>query len=178
MKSYKPLIDEQLARKKLTLRPGLIHKARPPLKIELIHIPYYFFRFHVRDRKGRRKTFCAAIDALLGSFALVDDAKLEAEEIANPEFHPALKIETVSDHLLSEARWFLRHKASKGRGQYEIESAEPGELGWYPFWIGYHKNRNGSLGFIAMDAINGAYQAGASRKAIMHAFINLRGSKD
>ena len=176
MKSYKPRISEELARKKLTIQRRF-RALQVPVKIDLIHIPHYFFRLRARDQKGQMRTFCASMDALVGTFALVDDSLLEPEELVEPEFKPRLPIEKLKGSLMQEAKWFLKHKARRGRGIYDLVDADSGELAWYPFWIGYHKNKDGSLGFLAIDALSGTYQAGSARRVIIHAFLNLKSAQ-
>ena len=174
MKSYKHCITESEARAKLTVKKKLFRSPKNPVKIELVHIPFYFFRLRARDVKGKVREFCAAMDAVVGSFALVDLDRMEQIEIAANEFKPRLPKKDLQDTLMSEAKWFLKHKARRGRGRYELLSADQGELAWYPFWVGYYQNKDGSIGFLALDAISGVYQSGSARRIFIHAFSKIR----
>jgi hypothetical protein len=170
MKSYQPRLTETQAREKLTIKKKLLRGARTPVKIELIRLPWYFFRIKARDAKGKVREFCAGVDAVVGGFALADLDRMEETEIAGCEFKPLVRKEEVQESLQREAEWFLKHKARRGRGRYELVSADRGELAYYPFWVGYYKNQDGSLGFLAIDAISGVYQSGSARRIFIHAF--------
>jgi hypothetical protein len=174
MKSYKPDLTEEQARKKLTIKGKLLRGPKIPVKIELIHLPYYFFKLKARNTKGKVRDFTAAVDAIVGNFALVDVSRMEEMEMAQNEFKPLIPKKDLAESLLNESRWFLRHKARRGRGRYELVSADDGELAWYPFWVGYYRNKDGSLEFMALDAQNGVYQSGSARRLFIHAFSASR----
>jgi len=171
MKSYKPRISEEKARELLTIRGKIFRsKKTAPLKVELIHLPYYFFKVCAANKKRVEKKFLAAVDGVIGTYVMVDDQLLEPEEILQAEFSPATTLDQARETLLKEAKWVLFQKATRNKEEYLLKEAGPGELAWYPFWVAYYKNKKGAWGFLGLDAISGALQAGKARRIFIHAF--------
>jgi len=175
MKSYKPKIDEKEAKELLTLR-GRIFRSRktPPVRVELIYLPYYFFRIRIRNKRGEEREFMAGIDAITKSFVLVDEKGLEQEELSWVEFQPAISEEEARNALLKEARWFLYEKSLMSRDRYKLVDYKEMELVWYPYWVGYYRSASGSWDFLALDAISGILQGGKARRIFILAFSQVR----
>lgn len=175
MKSYKPLITESQARELLTIR-GRILRFRKiiPYRVELIYLPYFFFKILVQSKKGEERTFTAAIDRILGSFALVDEKLMEAQEQDRCEFQPVVTMEQAKESLVKEARWFLYHKSSRSRERYTLKDTGPGEAALYPFWVAYYQNKGGAWEFLGLDAVSGVLQGGSARRIFIHAFADNR----
>jgi len=175
MKSYKPKITESQAREFLTIR-GRIFKSRKviPHRMELVYLPYYFFPIKVKSNKGIDRRFLAAIDGILGSFALVDESAMEEQDLAEAEFQPRISPEQARESLLHEAKWFLYQKSFRSREKYKLVDAGESELGWYPFWVGYYQNKSGAWEFLGLDAVSGVLQGGRGRRLFIHAFADKR----
>jgi len=175
MKSYKPKITEAQAQEFLTIR-GRIFKSKKiiPHRIELVYLPYYFFPIRVRSNKGIERKFLAAIDGILGSFALVDDSAMEEQDLAEAEFQPQISAEQARESLLHEAKWFLYQKSFRSKEKYKLIDAGNPELGWYPFWVAFYKNKGGAWEFLGLDAVSGVLQGGRGRRLFIHAFADLR----
>lgn len=175
MKGYKPRISEAEAKGLLTLR-GRIFRSRKtvPYRVELIYLPYYFFQIRVKNKKGEEREFCAAIDAILGSFSMVEKEAMLEQELSEAEFQPKISLEEATSALEKEVRWFLVSRSMQKRERYQFLGAEPGELAWYPYWVGYYKNKSGAWEFLALDAISGILQGGPARRLFIHAFAETR----
>jgi len=178
-KSYKPKVSQAEAQELLTLR-GKIFRSRKnvPYQLELIYLPYYFFKILVKNKKGETREFCGAIDAIVGSFSLVDCQLLEPEEISQIEFEPKLSMEEAKSALLKSARWFLYQRSLPIKERYQLVEAGEGELVFYPFWVGYYRNRAGALEFLGLDAITRVLQGGEGRKVFIFAFAESRFSSE
>jgi hypothetical protein len=175
MKSYKPRISESRARESLTLR-GRVFRSKKiiPHRVELIYLPYYFFSIRVKDKKGREREFYAAIDAILGNFSLVEKEVMAPEELEGSEFEPVISLEEAGEKLEKEVRWFLVAKSLQRRQNYVLLSHGQGELAFYPFWLGYYKNRGGAWEFLGIDAVSGVIQGGHGRRLFIHALASTR----
>ena len=159
----------------LTLR-GKIFRSRKnvPYQLELIYLPYYFFKILVKNKKGETREFCGAIDAIVGNFSLMDYPLLEPGEINQIEFKPKLSIEEAKSALLKGARWFLYQRSLPVRERYQLIEVGEGELVFYPFWVGYYRNKARALEFLGLDAINKVLQGGEGRKVFIFAFAESR----
>jgi len=175
MKSFKPRITEQEAKQALTLR-GRIFRSRKtvPYRMELIYLPYYFFQIRVKNKKGQEREFLAAIDAILGGFSLVAKEVMMPEEITEIEFQPKISPEEAKESLEKEVRWFLVSKSMQKREKYVFLRAEPGELAFYPYWVGYYKSKAGAWEFLGLDAVSGILQGGPGRRLFIHALAESR----
>ncbi len=175
MKSYKPRITEARARESLTMR-GRFFRSRKtvPHRMELIYLPYYFFSIRVKNKKGQEREFYAAVDAILGNFSLVEKEVMDPEEIEGSEFEPVLSLEEAREKLAQDARWFLVSKSMQRRENYILLSHGQGELAFYPFWLGYYKNRGGAWEFLGLDAVSGVIQGGHGRRLFIHALASTR----
>ena len=175
MKSYKPKIAKAQALDLLTLR-GRIFRSRRliPCRIELIYLPYYFFQIRVKNKRGIEKEFYAGVDAILGGFSLVDKESLEPDEINEIEFEPCISLQEAEERLEKEARWFLVSRSLQMRESYMLLSKSKGELAFYPYWVGYYKNKSGAWEFLGLDAVSGVIQGGAGRRLFIHSFAKTR----
>jgi len=175
MNAYQPLIDAKEAFDLLTLRGRFFRwKKTLPKKLELIYLPYYFFQLRVKNKKGEERRFLAGIDAVSGSFALVDDKNLKPGEISEIEFSPQLEPEQAEELILKEARWFLYQKSLQERERYQLVSWESQGLFYYPYWVGYYQNPGRSWDFLALDAVSGILQGGPARRIFILAFSQFR----
>jgi len=175
MNAYQPLIDAREAFELLTLRGRFFRwKKTFPQKLELIYLPYYFFQLQVRNKKGVERKFLAGIDAVSGSFALVDDKNLKPGELSEIEFSPRLEPEQAEELILKEARWFLYQKSFFEREKYQLVDFQPAGLWYYPYWVGYYQNPGGSWDFLALDAVSGILQGGPARRIFILAFSQFR----
>jgi len=175
MKSFKPCITEQEAKQALTLR-GRIFRSRKiiPYRVELVYLPYYFFQIRVQNKKSQEREFLAAIDAILGSFSMVEKEVMIEQELNEAEFHPRIKMEDAQAVLEKEVRWFLVSRSLQTREKYRLLGVGSGELAWYPYWVGYYKNKAGAWEFLSMDAVSGTIQGGPARRLFIHAFAETR----
>lgn len=145
-----------------------------PYQLELIYLPYYFFKILVKNKKGETKEFLSAVDAIVGNFSILEPALLEPAEINEPEFKPRLNLEEAKSALLKQARWFLYQRSLSAWERYQLVEVGDGEMVFYPFWVGYYQNKARALEFLALDAINQVLQGGEGRKVFIFAFAESR----
>ena len=142
--------------------------------MELIYLPYYFFEIRVKNKKGVERGFFAAIDATLGGFSLVEKEVMQPDTINEIEFQPKISLEEAQESLGKEVRWFLVSKSMQRREKYLFLHAEPGELAFFPYWVGYYHNKAGAWEFLGLDAVSGILQGGPGRRLFIHAFAESR----
>jgi hypothetical protein len=171
MKSYKPLITEPQAQKLLTIRGKILRFRKTlPQRMELLYVPYYFFTLLVRNKKGDEKNFYAAVDAIVGGFAIVERERLDEIESEKTEFQPQLSREDAYLVVEKEARWFLYRESVKMHETFELVKTVCDGIAGYPYWVGYYRDRSGAWEFHSLDAISGRLQLGNGRRLFIHGF--------
>ena len=175
MKSYQPRLSESEAKELLTLRGRFFkNKKTVPYRMELIYLPHYFFRLRVKNKKNQERGFFAAIDAILGNFSMVEKEAMIEQDLAEAEFEPVIPREEAEEKLEKEARWFLVARSLQKREKYVLLDKSPAELAYYPFWLGYYKNKSGAWEFLGLDAVSGILQGGHGRRLFIHALASTR----
>jgi hypothetical protein len=170
MKTCLPEVDLTQAQKRLARRPLLQPWRRIlPLRLELVHFPYYRFALQVEDRAGQRQV-AAGADGILGTLVLMENLNLrwkEAEFL--PEFGFALSREEARAKVEEEYRWIL-HRARMRRFRCRLLAIDEGEIFYYPYWVGYFSLAE-KWDFDLLDAVTGHPLGGPLRKAFLHALL-------
>ena len=171
----RPVLSKQEAENKLRLRSPL-----PPFgkirfdKIELSYLPHYLFDVTV-EWKAEREVARAAVDAVLGHFAMWRPGDLEMEDAQGPEFEIPFIIprDEAREKLLAQYRWLLISTALKLRKRFRIIQTIPGPRLYYPFYTAYHRAR-GQWKFEACDAVSGMRQGGKVKDALLIGWVRSR----
>jgi hypothetical protein len=173
---FKPRIKKEEA-EKLLCQGGkfLPFRRHVPTRVELVEIPYYFFTLEVSLKTGRTRPFHAALDGILGTFAMVNLEALESEDCDMVfEFCFRLDDDEAKKRISDECRWELYRRALKDREAYEIKKISGATRGYYPYWVGYFERKK-KWDFAALDAVTGVLQGGPMRRVFIQAFCEKNG---
>jgi hypothetical protein len=168
----RPVLSKQQAGKNLSIRAPLppFRKVRFE-KIELTYLPHYLFDVTV-EWKAEQEVARAAIDAVLGHFAMWRPEGIEMQEAKEYEFEIPFIItpDRAREKLLAQYRWLLISTALKLRKRFRIIKTIPGPRLYYPFYAAYHRAR-GRWRFEACDAVSGMRQGGKVKDALLAGWL-------
>ncbi|GEM_PF-562209 len=173
---FKPRVKKEEAEKLLSKRGKFLSfRRQTPVRVELVEIPYYFFTLDVSLKSGKTRPFCAALDGILGTFAMVDPEALESEDCDMAfEFCFGLDSDDAKRRIFDECRWELYRRALKDREAYKIKKISEPTMCYYPYWVGYMERKR-KWDFAALDAVTGIIQGGPMRRVFIQAFCDKSG---
>jgi hypothetical protein len=161
-------INSELAIRKIEKKDSFLSSKKVVVNIELLHLPYYFFKSEINLSKEKSIVQHICVDGLMGEFAFVERDKIEF--ISD-------RINDNTELLISELEAFSIAKnavksmlmVQKGKG-IDLVSIGLELVGMlkYPYWVGYYQRKSG-IDFEVIDAVNGKKQ-GAKMKPV---FIKL-----
>jgi len=147
-------------------------RPRPPRRVELVYLPYYFFDIQVLQEHGSQ-IVKVAVDGVLGSTVFFVDAALSRVSGASGEFcdfsqSPGVAQETA----VHEYRWLLLEHGLRNKRGVSVQEVSDPEWVYYPFWVAYFKKR-ATYDFKTLDAVSGEVQGVKMRKVFLAAFRQM-----
>lgn len=165
-----PKISKEHAQNLLHSPPGFFKKKRHIERVELFYLPSFVVEVRVTSNKqSTTQSFC--IDAVLGSFAFFDSTT-ETGQSPHIQTCPfVLNENAVQEKALDEYRRHLLRTGLKMRYTFQIDDITNTRATYYPFWIGYHKQK-GKIDFDVIDAVGGEHQGAAMRPVFIKALLD------
>lgn len=143
-----------------------------PLKMELIHLPFYLFDVFVEE-EGKKQKETLAVDGLVGHAVFFTKEILRFEKNASNVFSEfELSPSEAQRIAFNEYRGLLLEHGLRTRRFPKAEEISDGRKIFYPFWLGYFKKRKG-YDFKALDAVSGEIQGIKMRKLFLKAFREM-----
>ena len=177
MRHVRRVIDEGNARNVLSgERRGVfvrllrqVFSSHAPLKIEPVWLPFYLVTIAFERSSGPNRVTCS-IEGFSGSFAIfemfsaLDDGSLDGES-----FSPAID-STNAERLARESLVTTLLRRS-GQARRAVPAAtESVELLLWPYWVYYHRRRNGRLDIQLLDAATGQRPGHKIKLGLLEAF--------
>ena len=161
-------VNSELAIRKIEKKDSFLSNKKVVDNIELLHLPYYFFKSEINLSKGKSSIQHICVDGLMGEFAFVEREKIELlSDNINDDTELLISELEASSIAKNAVKSMLMVQKGKGIDLVSIDMEFVGMLK-YPYWVGYYKRKSG-LDFEVIDAVNGKKQ-GAKMKPV---FIKL-----
>ena len=167
-----------------TLMNKIFPKKNPssPEKVELLYLPFYLFDVLVEEEeKGPHKTqpyhqrVSLSVDGLLGHVILYADNNLNFEKelkTTAPSCDFEISASNAAQKTLEQFKGILLEHGMRTRRSSNAREISEGQKIFYPFWIGYFKNKQG-YNFKAVDAVSGEIQGVRMRRIFVRALKKL-----
>lgn len=147
-------------------------KSAPPIKIELMHLPFYFFEILLSGQAGKQDV-TLSLDGLLGSTIFFTEKDLDfIDKVENPVCPFVLSQSDAQKKVLEEYKWQLLEHGLRTKKRTTVEELASIKEIFYPFWVGYFQRKKG-YDFKAIDAVSGEFQGIKMRKTFLKAFRQL-----
>lgn len=151
-------------------------RKQEPEKIELIYFPYYLFRVSITEGTEDKELFLA-LDGIQEEFTFLEMKDIEfLKKTESPHFKFRIKINEAKEKVLDEYQWLLIKYRSFKKGRTKIKGIKETKEFYYPYWVGYYKERNeldcrkASYDFKAIDGISGKFIGLKMHRAFLKAF--------
>lgn len=154
VRAVKPLLSQAEAMVQLTRRSWFSFRKPELRRLELIYLPYYFFHLCIPHPAGKT-TPTGSVDALTGTFALVDAPALEFVGPANGK-NIGFRISLIEAEKIcrDEYRNMLLGHALRQKESIVLEAVQSVGAVYFPYWIAYFKIGT-KYDFSALDAVSG-----------------------
>ncbi len=150
-------------------------------RLEIVYLPFYVFEVLVEKGNKRkeggflsRQNVSLSVDGLLGHAVMYADASLEIEkELVTRTCDFELLPSAAEKIAMEQYKGILLEHGLRTRSLPYAKEISEGKKIFYPFWIGYYKNKRGYYDFKALDAVSGDIQGIKMRRVFIKALKKL-----
>jgi hypothetical protein len=144
---------------------------RLPERLEIVYLPFYVFEVLVFPSG---QNVALSVDGLLGHAVLYAETSLEIDKdlvmrTCDFELLPSAAEKIAMDQY----RGILLEHGLRTRSHPQAKEISEGKKIFYPFWVGYFKNKKGFYDFKALDAVSGEIQGIKMRRVFIKALRQL-----